>query len=101
MTPTLPANAVGTMVVSPCRGMCKGDRPASDGPQRYGSDSAGRKGVYCTCCEQWMMRVGRKDFSQAIAEGRVMPGVTVDHATLLSCVNCGYESVSMTGVSPA
>jgi hypothetical protein len=34
-----------------CRGMCKGDRPAHDGPALPGHTPDGQKVLWCPCCE--------------------------------------------------
>jgi len=36
--------------VLPCTGACRGDRPAWDGPARFGRMPDGTRTIFCTCC---------------------------------------------------
>lgn len=97
---TLEANALGSQVEAPCMGQCRGDRPTTDGPARYGRTPDGKKGMYCSCCQEWLMRRSPEDLSKAIADMRMAPGVQPEGTTWLSCENCGYDHVSMERLLP-
>lgn len=82
-------------VEAPCRGTCGGtDRTTS--PARYATSHSGQRGLFCSCCEQWLVSSGLVD-SDAVSD-RFVPGVRAT-ITRYACENCGYDVQSVGGVS--
>ena len=74
--------------VLPCTGACRGDRPAWDGPAKYGRLGDGSRVIFCTCCMRVLVPV------DAIAPPpNIAPGIDRRAATRHACEPCGYDVV--------
>ncbi len=79
-----------------CKGVCKGDRPAGEGPARMGHRPDGTKVLWCPCCETELRPEGPLDFSS----GPPNVDLTKVKGTFRRYIDvlCGYDTVLLSEV---
>lgn len=74
--------------VLPCTGACRGDRPAWDGPARFGRMPDGTRTIFCTCCMHVLTPV------EALAPApNLASSIDPAGAKRWECQPCGYDTV--------
>lgn len=73
-----------------CRGLCRGDRPANDGPARPAHRPDGTKVMWCPCCEAALRPEGPLDFTTG--PPNVRPDIAGKSRRFFDDI-CQYETV--------
>lgn len=81
--------------VPPCRGLCRGDRPAWDSPAKFGHLADGTRVIWCPCHQGVLKRISHEDYASQVAAGRFMPDVIPAGASLFTDDICFYDVVAM------